>query len=80
MTEQPVIFVEVTDSALSLEACARKVASDSAGAIATFSGVTRNDFNGKEVLRLEYEAYNPMAEKKLKVWQPAQQLELAPPF
>ena len=63
----PVTFVEVTEQALSLESYAKKVESDSAGAIATFSGVTRNNFKGKEVIRLEYEAYTPMAEKKLQV-------------
>ena len=31
------------------------------------SGVTRNNFQGKTVLRLEYEAYVPMALKKLDV-------------
>eukprot|EP00983_Pelagomonas_calceolata_P007666 248794-Pelagomonas_calceolata.AAC.1 len=37
----------------------------SAGAITTFVGVTRNSFQGKGVLYLEYEAYEPMAMKKL---------------
>ncbi|GHP09591.1 molybdopterin synthase catalytic subunit [Pycnococcus provasolii] len=31
------------------------------GAVATFEGLTRDDFQGKKVLRLEYEAYAPMA-------------------
>lgn len=31
------------------------------GAIATFSGTTRDTFEGKEVLELRYEAYVPMA-------------------
>lgn len=31
------------------------------GAIATFSGTTRDTFQGKEVLELRYEAYVPMA-------------------
>ena len=30
------------------------------------SGTTRDNFDGKKVLRLEYEAYIPMAEKKMK--------------
>lgn len=29
------------------------------------SGTTRNNFEGKTVLRLEYEAYEPMAKKEL---------------
>ena len=47
------------------------VADPSTGAISTFSGVTRNTFKGKAVVRLEYEAYEPMAVKKLKVRAPA---------
>lgn len=38
-----------------------------AGAIATFIGITRDNFEGKVVLKLEYEAYVPMAIKKLQV-------------
>ncbi|CAH9072519.1 unnamed protein product [Cuscuta europaea] len=37
------------------------VQSPECGAIATFSGTTRNTFEGKEVLELRYEAYTPMA-------------------
>ena len=61
------IFVEVTGSPLSLNILSLQVEDPGAGAVATFMGVTRNNFNGKEVLKLEYEAYEPMAEKKLKV-------------
>lgn len=39
----------------------------SAGAVATFVGTTRDSFQGKPTLRLEYEAYVPMAEAELKV-------------
>ena len=31
----------------------------------SFSGVTRNNFEGKKVIQLEYEAYKPMAEKEM---------------
>ncbi|KAK9811998.1 hypothetical protein WJX73_007260 [Symbiochloris irregularis] len=65
MSDKPQIWVQVTDQPLGLEELTRKVASDSAGAIATFSGVTRNSFKGKAVTKLEYEAYVPMAEKQL---------------
>ncbi|MGA2412369.1 MAG: molybdenum cofactor biosynthesis protein MoaE, partial [Candidatus Binataceae bacterium] len=37
------------------------VADPSAGATVTFTGSTRNDNAGRNVLRLEYEAYEPMA-------------------
>lgn len=61
------IHVEVSAEPLSLQALADRVQADSAGAIATFSGVTRNNFDGRPVLYLVYEAYTPMAEKKLQV-------------
>jgi molybdopterin synthase catalytic subunit len=35
------------------------------GAVATFTGVVRNHHHGKEVLWLEYEAYEEMAEKQI---------------
>jgi len=31
-----------------------------------FSGTTRDNFEGKKVIRLEYEAYIPMAESELR--------------
>ena len=57
----------VTPAPLSTEALVAAVADDGAGAIATFTGVTRNSFQGKPTERLEYEAYVPMAAKKLLV-------------
>ena len=50
---------------LSLEDVAREVASDDAGAIATFVGTTRAHSRGREVIRLEYEAYEGMAEAEM---------------
>jgi len=35
------------------------------GAVATFTGVVRNHHDGKEVLWLEYEAYEEMAETQI---------------
>ena len=61
------VYVLVTPSDLKLDPLVGKVSDDGAGAIATFSGVTRDTFNGKGVLRLEYEAYEPMALKKMAV-------------
>lgn len=37
------------------------------GGVATFIGTTRNVFEGREVVKLEYEGYRPMAMKELKV-------------
>ena len=50
---------------LSLDDAVREVASDDAGAIATFTGTTRARSRGREVVRLEYEAYEGMAEVEM---------------
>ena len=50
---------------LSLDDAVREVASDDAGAIATFSGTTRAHARGRSVVRLEYEAYEGMAEAEM---------------
>src|SRR6187200_1162428 len=55
----------LSDEPLSLEEVAREVASDGAGAIATFVGTTRAHSRGREVIRLEYEAYEGMAEAEM---------------
>lgn len=60
-------FALVTPAPLSTDALVAAVADDGAGAIATFTGVTRNSFQGKPTEKLEYEAYVPMAAKKLLV-------------
>ena len=61
------ILVEVRPEPLQLAKYTEFVADPGAGAIATFSGVTRDNFEGKSVLKLEYEAYAPMAEKVMLV-------------
>jgi molybdopterin synthase catalytic subunit/molybdopterin converting factor small subunit len=48
---------------LSLDAVVAEVRSDSAGAIATFVGTTRQQSRGRSVLHLDYEAYEEMAEQ-----------------
>lgn len=50
---------------LSLDDAVREVASDDAGAVATFTGTTRARSRGREVVRLEYEAYEGMAEVEM---------------
>src|SRR6188508_3462454 len=50
---------------LSLERAAAEVVSDGAGAIATFVGTTRARSRGRDVIRLEYEAYEGMAEAEM---------------
>src|SRR3954468_7317313 len=53
---------ELNDREVSLDAVVREVASDAAGAIATFTGNVRNNARGRTVEYLEYEAYEGMAE------------------
>jgi molybdopterin synthase catalytic subunit len=48
---------------LSLDAAVAEVARSGAGAIATFTGTVRDRSRGREVIRLEYEAYEGMAEQ-----------------
>jgi MoaE-MoaD fusion protein len=48
---------------LSVEDAVAEVRDDSAGAIATFVGTTRAHSRGRDVLHLEYEAYEGMAEQ-----------------
>jgi MoaE-MoaD fusion protein len=53
------VHVRVTEEPLSLEHLVGLVCRDSAGAIVTFQGTTR------DVDRLEYEAYSEMAEERM---------------
>jgi MoaE-MoaD fusion protein len=55
----------LSEEPLSLDDAVREVASDEAGAIATFAGTTRAHSRGREVIRLEYEAYEGMAEAEM---------------
>ena len=55
----------LSDDPLSLDEVVREVASDDAGAIATFVGTTRAHSRGREVIQLEYEAYEGMAEQAM---------------
>jgi molybdopterin synthase catalytic subunit len=48
---------------LSLDAVVAEVRSDDAGAVATFVGTTRRRSRGRDVVHLEYEAYEGMAEQ-----------------
>jgi molybdopterin synthase catalytic subunit/molybdopterin converting factor small subunit len=52
----------LTEEPVSLDAAVREVASEEAGAIATFSGTARRHSRGRTVLHLDYEGYEGMAE------------------
>jgi MoaE-MoaD fusion protein len=55
--------VRLSEDALSVEEAVAEVRDDTAGAIATFVGTTRSHSRGRDVLHLEYEAYEGMAEQ-----------------
>jgi molybdopterin synthase catalytic subunit len=55
----------VVDRPLRLEDVVAAVSGEAYGGLVTFSGSVRNQTKGRRVLRLEYEAYPPMAERVL---------------
>ncbi|MCE2395759.1 molybdenum cofactor biosynthesis protein MoaE [Candidatus Poribacteria bacterium] len=56
---------KITSEDIELGDVIRAVEAEDAGAIVHFLGVVRNNTEGREVSYLEYEAYPPMAEKKM---------------
>lgn len=60
------IDVQLKDTELSTQECVDFVASDSAGGSTVFIGTVRNQTKGKKVVRLEFEAYAPMAISEMK--------------
>lgn len=60
-------MIKVSEDMPSLSECYSFVSTDpSSGAVSTFVGITRDNFNGKKVKELSYEGYIPMAEKELR--------------
>ena len=55
----------LSEEPLSIDDAVREVASDEAGAIVTFAGTTRARSRDRDVVRLEYEAYEGMAEAEM---------------
>ncbi|RME91850.1 MAG: molybdenum cofactor biosynthesis protein MoaE [Bacteroidetes bacterium] len=60
-TQAHQIDIQLLDTPLSLEACDAFVRDPGAGGMAFFVGRVRNQTQGRSVLRLEFEAYAPMA-------------------
>ncbi len=58
-------MIGLTNDAIDVAAVAAVVRRNEAGAVLVFEGVTRNHHQGREVVRLEYEAYAEMAELEL---------------
>lgn len=56
-------FIKLTHDKLELNTINDLVADENCGATSFFLGQTRNSFEGQRVISLEYEAYEPMAQK-----------------
>jgi len=59
-------FVKLTHDPIDLTDMVQSVNSPKCGAISTFIGTTRDNFEGKKVVCLEYEAYESMAIEEMK--------------
>ncbi|MCD6544786.1 MAG: molybdenum cofactor biosynthesis protein MoaE [Flavobacteriaceae bacterium] len=59
------ISILLTSKKLNLTTCNDFVQDDASGGIAIFVGTVRNHTKGKEVIRLDFSAYEPMAIKEM---------------
>ncbi len=58
-------MIKIVSEEILVEEVLRSVEDPSAGAVDLFIGTTRNMSNGKQVVKLEYQAYEPMAVKMM---------------
>ena len=58
-------MIRITEEPLNTQAIVDSVISPNGGAVNVFIGTVRNSTKGKEVVRLEFEACEPMATKEL---------------
>lgn len=61
------IFIKLKEGELSLQECYDFVEDDGCGGISVFVGTVRNSTKEKEVFKLEFSAYEPMAVKEMRV-------------
>jgi molybdopterin synthase catalytic subunit len=54
-------MIEITNQPIDVQKIILAASREEAGAINTFIGTVRNNTSGNKVIRLEYEAYEPMA-------------------
>ncbi|XP_043849312.1 molybdopterin synthase catalytic subunit isoform X2 [Dromiciops gliroides] len=64
--DKPKDIIKFTAEKLSVDEVSQLVISPVCGAVSLFVGTTRNNFEGKKVVSLEYEAYVPMAEAEVR--------------
>ncbi|KAM9509833.1 molybdopterin synthase catalytic subunit isoform 2-T3 [Guaruba guarouba] len=62
----PKDFIKLKSEKLSVDEVSELVISPCCGAVSLFIGTTRNNFEGKKVIHLEYEAYMSMAETEIR--------------
>lgn len=60
-------FLKLTRESLCIDDITKLVAHSSCGAVSLFSGFTRDNFENKKVISLEYEAYESMAIKRMEI-------------
>ncbi|MDX1666830.1 MAG: molybdenum cofactor biosynthesis protein MoaE [Saprospiraceae bacterium] len=60
------IDVQLLDRPLKPQECIERVADPGAGGTTAFVGTVRNNTKGRPVLRLEFEAYRPMAVSEMR--------------
>lgn len=61
-----VVACRIVDGEISVDEVRKAVEHRSAGAICIFCGVVRNQADGKEVVRLDYEAHESLAERQMR--------------
>jgi molybdopterin synthase catalytic subunit len=54
----------ITDSEINAQLLEQEMADHAAGALVVFQGRVRNENDGRQVMRLEYEAFDSLAEKE----------------
>lgn len=62
----PIAATAITSDVLDLNALVSAVQAPGVGAVATFLGLVRDNNQGRRILHLVYEAYEPLAERALR--------------
>jgi len=65
MNENPAIFFSLISTPLDITGCENNIRSVTSGGEVIFVGTVRHKNRGKNVIRLEFEAFEPMALKEL---------------
>lgn len=58
-------MIAITDKPIDIQAAINAAQNDGAGAVNVFIGTVRNKTADKQVVSLDYEAYDPMAKKEI---------------